>query len=656
MTQNVPDNPSSPHSSYMGLSSDTFDVQTAHTSNMTQNISDNLLSSHPNYMGLPSDTFDYMQEQYGGGRRCATPPVELTPSRLRTKLKDTSRDVGLVKGASVRRLAYQEPTVQAQDPSAHSGAQDLPHLVPDGSSTGETSSLTVHPANSRYTSPFPAPSSTGETSSLTPPALLQDVFYGSMDQQHPWIDPSPSDAFSMMGSEPFLPYNFPANLMGQPMASCGCSQDPHATNATTLPNAIGASLKPVAASPRDVAPPLPVTHIIPPTPFKDGGSQSNTKTSTNIIGASASASSLQMDMGAYPLTGSREHFPEEHEPVTHQEGLSVTRCRSAELNGTLDVGFAAVERQFLDLSASTTLPVSQLINLFLKSRGRTVNGTNYWNLYAAYFKEHIQTELARIGREVPPGGGTPSATVRKQCYESFKDTYPDSYQDLLLMHEEASLLGSTPQTIAQRGQGFQKHYRRVIQILESASVKSGFEAAIVLCGKVVNEDGSLGYSYNTPGTAGFWETRCHASDDAIIGHLKAHVYNSTSLAAVDEAFNDGTHNAPSTPNSTLNNEAPEGRDDALKWVKLELIKQVAQLGGKCAWDKNFPWKGMSSALADANLCIKGYPTHKCLLPGEAHNENSKNKGIGALMQKEIAALVDALKAGTMQVAKVDKTH
>lgn len=145
------------------------------------------------------------------------------------------------------------------------------------------------------------------------------------------------------------------------------------------------------------------------------------------------------------------------------------------------------------------------------------------------------------------------------------------------------------------------------------------------------------------------------------------------MAAVDEAFDDGTHNAPSTPNSTSNNEAPEGRDDGLKWVKLELIKQVgmlqchysliyltyitlAQLGGKCAWDKNFPWKGMSSALADANLCIKGYPTHKCLLPGEAHNENSKNKGIGALTQKEIAALVDALKAGTMQVAKVDKMH
>lgn len=56
-------------------------------------------------------------------------------------------------------------------------------------------------------------------------------------------------------------------------------------------------------------------------------------------------------------------------------------------------------------------------------------------------------------------------TVQTQCYDKFKEVYSDSYQDILLMHEEASLLGSSPQTIAQRGQGFQKHYRRVIQIV-----------------------------------------------------------------------------------------------------------------------------------------------------------------------------------------------
>ncbi|KAG1886297.1 hypothetical protein F4604DRAFT_1539616, partial [Suillus subluteus] len=65
---------------------------------------------------------------------------------------------------------------------------------------------------------------------------------------------------------------------------------------------------------------------------------------------------------------------------------------------------------------------------------------------------------------------------------------------------------------------------------------------------------------------------------------------------------------------------------------------------------------MGGALADANLCIRGYPTHKCLLPGEAHHKNSKNKGIGALTQKEISALAEALRAGTMHVTRVDKAH
>jgi hypothetical protein len=37
--------------------------------------------------------------------------------------------------------------------------------------------------------------------------------------------------------------------------------------------------------------------------------------------------------------------------------------------------------------------------------------------------------------------------------------------------------------------------------LKSAAIKSGFEAVIVLCGKVVNKDGSLGHLYNTPGAA-----------------------------------------------------------------------------------------------------------------------------------------------------------
>ncbi|KAG1811367.1 uncharacterized protein BJ212DRAFT_1301907 [Suillus subaureus] len=61
---------------------------------------------------------------------------------------------------------------------------------------------------------------------------------------------------------------------------------------------------------------------------------------------------------------------------------------------------------------------------------------------------------------------------------------------------------------------------------------------------------------------------------------------------------------------------------------------------------------MPSALTNENFCIKGYPAHKCLLPGEYHNVNSKSKGIRGLTQKEVLILVEALKAGTMYMAKM----
>ncbi|KAG1724199.1 uncharacterized protein EDB91DRAFT_1255335 [Suillus paluster] len=68
----------------------------------------------------------------------------------------------------------------------------------------------------------------------------------------------------------------------------------------------------------------------------------------------------------------------------------------------------------------------------------------------------------------------------------------------------------------------------------------------------------------------------------------------------------------------------------------------------------FPWKLMPSTLADNNVCIKGYPAHNCVLPGETHGvtSQSKSKGIASLTQKEVTILVEALKVKTMYVEKV----
>ncbi|KAG1719201.1 uncharacterized protein EDB91DRAFT_1065808, partial [Suillus paluster] len=222
-------------------------------------------------------------------------------------------------------------------------------------------------------------------------------------------------------------------------------------------------------------------------------------------------------------------------------------------------------------------------------------------------------------------------------YNIFKETYPDSYQDILNTYEELDMLSEAPQTIAQHTQTFQKLYKRVGGILDGAAARQGFEAALVMCGNIVNEDSSLGHVHMTPSAGGFFEKHCQASDDAIIGHMKAHVYNTTSLTAVEQAF-----------------KAAEGdREQTLIEVLDVSSSEATDLGGKFA-DKPFPWILMASSLAHDNLWIKGYPAHLTLMPGESHNSNSWSKGIGGLTQHEINVLAHALKAKIMHVVKVSK--
>ncbi|KAG1858748.1 hypothetical protein DFJ58DRAFT_840341 [Suillus subalutaceus] len=312
-------------------------------------------------------------------------------------------------------------------------------------------------ANSQHPSPLPPPQA---------PAPLQDLFYNSMMMQPPWMQQNSPD-FGMMGADHFpagflgeltlgmvgvadkslwgapsapnahLPsqttFNFPSSS-GQSMMPRGCSLDPAGQRSPGVTAGIfwaefsvHVLYHPLYQLQMSFHPPhsrrvVLVPNTLQPAPLM-------------LLLPLTRDPSLMLDAGYYntPMT-SHNRFPEESEPITHQGEHVVTGRRSDDMNAALEVGFGDIECGFLELSTSTTLPMNQLINLFLKTRGRTVNGTNYWNLYANYFKDHGQQELARISKQVPDSGGTAK-------------------------HEEASLFGSSPQTIAQRAQAFQKHYR-----------------------------------------------------------------------------------------------------------------------------------------------------------------------------------------------------
>ncbi|KAI9571059.1 hypothetical protein HD554DRAFT_2169420 [Boletus coccyginus] len=92
--------------------------------------------------------------------------------------------------------------------------------------------------------------------------------------------------------------------------------------------------------------------------------------------------------------------------------------------------------------------------------------------------------------------------------------------------------------VSQRTQMFNKIHRQTTSLLDAVAAKYGFEAALVMCGNTINEDVSLAFIHTTGAANSFFKTRCCADKDAIIGHLKSHVYNNVSLEIVSDAFND----------------------------------------------------------------------------------------------------------------------
>lgn len=141
-----------------------------------------------------------------------------------------------------------------------------------------------------------------------------------------------------------------------------------------------------------------MTHIIPPTPLKPfellalpsaGVPRHRAVTfSPSATGISQVGSDVMMDDDNAPIAGRR----------------------SSGTNSALEEGCAALDAIVNDTAKTTNMPSYQVINLWMKSRGRVINSTNYWNLYAGYFKDRMRQELVRLGDSAPPQDGsmTPS--------------------------------------------------------------------------------------------------------------------------------------------------------------------------------------------------------------------------------------------------------
>ncbi|KAG2357451.1 hypothetical protein BDR07DRAFT_1490721 [Suillus spraguei] len=119
-----------------------------------------------------------------------------------------------------------------------------------------------------------------------------------------------------------------------------------------------------------------------------------------------------------------------------------------------------------------------MITLWNKSHACSTSAVNHWNTYSSYFKDNLKDELVRLGRKAPEIYGTPSTTVRCNCYELFKAAFPDTWQSILQLHEQSMMLLGIPQTVAMWGQEFQKFCTKISGLMDCAAARHGFEAAV----------------------------------------------------------------------------------------------------------------------------------------------------------------------------------
>ncbi|KAH7918049.1 hypothetical protein BV22DRAFT_978258, partial [Leucogyrophana mollusca] len=107
-----------------------------------------------------------------------------------------------------------------------------------------------------------------------------------------------------------------------------------------------------------------------------------------------------------------------------------------EVKTVLRDGFLKLDDDVKKLAERTFIPVEQVISLWHKHRTHSVYAPNRWNIYQRYFVSDQITELARLGKDAPPLGGTVTSAMRTKCYELFQRQNKESWTEILDTYED----------------------------------------------------------------------------------------------------------------------------------------------------------------------------------------------------------------------------
>ncbi|KIM57584.1 hypothetical protein SCLCIDRAFT_130146, partial [Scleroderma citrinum Foug A] len=217
-----------------------------------------------------------------------------------------------------------------------------------------------------------------------------------------------------------------------------------------------------------------------------------------------------------------------------------------------------------------------------------------------------------------------------KCYKLFKKEHPDTWQDILIKFEDSTHYTETGKTASQQQQLFNKSVKCFTQLFSALLKVHGIKGAFVMVGSIVNQDASLGHMYTTPSTEDFFMERCHADNDAIISHFKAHIYNRSSLACLTEAFN------------TDKSDKGKGKEqDNMTQDVIDLMSDNERHGQSWASGKLFPWKQLLQKFGqNALVCVNWLAV---LFPGQECSSCSKPKGISNLTIVECTQIVTVIR-------------
>ncbi|PIL33333.1 hypothetical protein GSI_04784 [Ganoderma sinense ZZ0214-1] len=197
-----------------------------------------------------------------------------------------------------------------------------------------------------------------------------------------------------------------------------------------------------------------------------------------------------------------------------------------------------VHKRLRKVAKKTGLSTSQVFNHWTLATQRKSSKSNAWNLYGKYFKAHEKQELAHLREPIPSDAA--DVNIRQLCYKAFMADVHPAGPNILKTYSMAEALkgGSMSQSYVERKAEFHRVKDRLTDIMKQSESLHGFSGVFAIVGNVPNSDSGLGVVYETNHAKEFFLTRCRADKDAVLTHLKAHVYNNSSHTLVDLTFDE----------------------------------------------------------------------------------------------------------------------